>query len=251
MDEYCRAKLCLPISPEHACCTRDMFQYFSDRDMAIQNDPEYHRMLIVDPAKTANQRSAYTAILASAFHMTSGNIYIRDLINEKLSPHMILVRPMEMALATNSRMIAVEVTGLSDWIKHQFEDFASKQGIGNSIQFHWLEGNTIPKGDFGTGKDAPKRARASMILPYYQQSKVFHEDIIKESALEQQMLSYPRPANWDALDCAGYIPKVLRDLGIFTQPTKLESNQRRRDFGFAEDYRQLGDKIAAGAWRMN
>lgn len=251
IDEYCREKMCLPISPEHACWTRSMFLYFSDREMRIQDDPQYHRMLIVDPAKTANQRSAYTAILACAYHLTSGQIFIRDLINEKLSPHMILVRTMEMALATNSRMIAVEVTGLSDWIKHQFEDYATMQGLSSSINFHWLEGNIIPKGDFGTGKDAPKRARASMILPYYQQGKVFHENIIKESPLEQQQLSYPRPAFWDALDCAGYIPKVLRDLGIFQQPSQLGVNEHRPDFTGAEEYQKLGELISAGNWRLN
>lgn len=250
-DEYCREKMCLPISPEHACWTRTMFQYFNDNAMAIQNDANYHRMLIVDPAKTANQRSAHTAILASAFHYTSGHIYIRDLIDEKLSPHMILVRTIEMALATNSRIIAVEVTGLSDWIKHQFEDFATKKGLANAITFHWLEGNVIPKGDFGTGRDAPKRARASMILPYYQQRQVHHEDIIRESALEQQELSYPRPARWDALDCAGYIPKVLRDFGIFQHAPELKRGEQRDDFGVGEEYKRLGQLIRAGGWRGN
>lgn len=251
MDEYCREKMCLPISPEHACWNREMFRYYSDREQLIQNDPNYHRMIVVDPAKTANQRSAFTAILAFAVNTQSGEIYIRDLINEKLSPQMILVRTMEMALATNSRIIAVEVTGLSDWIKHQYEDFSSKQGLGGAVSFHWLEGNTIPKGDFGTGRDAPKRARASMILPYYQQGVVYHENIIKESALEQQQLSYPRPANWDALDCAGYIPKILRDFGIFQTAKPVKASEQRQDFGYADDYSKLGQDIMSGDWRLN
>jgi hypothetical protein len=251
IDEYSREKMCLPVSPEHACWTRSMFIHYSDKDQEIQHDSNYHRMVIVDPAKTANQRSAYTAILASGFHYTTGNIYIRDLINEKLSPHMILVRTIEMALATNSRIIAVEVTGLSDWIKHQFEDYATKRGLSHVIQFHWLEGNKIPKGDFGTGRDAPKRARASMILPYYQQGKVLHENVITESALEQQMLSYPRPANWDALDCAGYIPKVLRDFGIFQHAPELKVGEQRDDFGYDEEYKKVGELIRAGGWRLN
>lgn len=253
MDGYSREKMCLPVAPGDACWNRKMFVYYNDDDEGIQNDPQFHRMIIVDPAKTSTQRSAYTAILAVAFHLVTGNIYIRDLVNKKLSPHMILIKSFEMALATNSRIMAIEITGLEDWLKHQYEDFSTKSGLANDITFHWLTatGTSIPKGDFGTGRDAIKRARASMILPYYQQGKVLHENIIKESALEQQELSYPRPANWDALDCAGYIPKVLRDFGIFQHAPDLRPGEYRQNFDDHEEYASLGREIAAGGWRLN
>lgn len=244
-DEYCREKLCLPLAPDNACWTRDIFKYYNDNKLGLSKDPNIERAVIVDPARTANQRSAYSAILGFGADLQSGKIYIRDLINKRLHPEEIVDKAFEMCIALNAPVLAVEVSGLSEHIKWQFTTAASQRGL--DIEFVWLEARSTPKsGDYGTGREAIKRARAAQILPYYRRGIVYHEDILRNSALEEQQLSFPLCTHWDALDCAGYIPQILELGGRYFIP---QAKKATRVFDYDFDYDDFGKAIASGSWR--
>jgi hypothetical protein len=212
MDNYAREFMCLPQATETASWTQDMFKYYREQDLKLQSSPEYMRFIIVDPANTSKQHSAYTAILAAAVDMDVNGIYMRSLINERLTPAEILRQTLDLAVRTNSPVVGVEVTGLDEHIQHMFETERRQRGL-EQLKFVWLKSRAAPKGDYGTGRDAAKRARASQLVPYYQKGLVWHEERLKGSAMEQQMLSFDRPKYWDALDCAGYVPQILHEGG--------------------------------------
>lgn len=212
MDNYAREFMCLPQASETASWSQDMFKYYREHESKIQTSPEYMRFLIVDPAKTSKQHSAFTAILAAAVDMDVNGIYMRALVNERLTPAGILDETFKLAVRMNSPVIGVEVTGLDEHIMHLFETERRQRGL-EQVQFVWLKSRAAPKGDYGSGRDAAKRARAAQLVPYYQKGLVWHEERLKGSALEQQELSFDRPKYWDALDCAGYVPQILHDGG--------------------------------------
>lgn len=228
MDGFYREFMTLGVSPENACWTKELFKYYSEFTENLNRDPNIERCMIIDPARTSNQRSAYTAHLAIGADCKTGNIYFRELSNERLNPEEILDRMFEMALRLNTRIIGVETTGLDDHIKHLYQNEAARRGL-DGIEFVWLTGHQLPVGDYGTGKEKAKRARGSMILPYYRLGLIYHEERLRDSALENQELSYPSCTYWDALDCAGHVPQLLEHGGRYAAPQVQPG-----DAGFAE-----------------
>lgn len=247
-DEYCREKLCLAIPPEGAAWTKEMFRYYDDAKSGMQINPDVDRFIIVDPAKTANTKSDFTAILGVGANVKTGKVHFRKQINKHLGPQEILDATFDMAVALNSKVIAVEITGLDDWVKFNYKNEATRRRL--DVEFVWLKGQNVPKGDFGTGRDAAKRARASMIIPFYQRGVVYHDESLRDGPLEMQQLSFPKPAKWDALDCAGYVPLVLEHGGRYFQPQIVE-DQELPGFEDDPDYEALGRRIHARDWALS
>lgn len=229
MDTFCREYMCLASSPEEAAWTRETFKYFVDASMSLNSNPNVENFVIVDPAKTANQRSAYTAMLAWGMDSKLHRIYFRKLVNERLESIRIVQRAFDLAVETNARIIAVEVTGQEGPVKHLFETERRLRGL-NNIKLVWLSAHRVPQGDFGTGREAAKRARVGTVLPYYQHGWVYHDVSLKDSILEQQLLSYPNPKYWDAADCAGYVPEILEAGGRFFMSRVQEGGQEGGDY---------------------
>lgn len=214
-DEYCLEKLCTPQAPDSAAWNDECYNYYSESMKPINTSPGFDRFVICDPAKTVNSGSAYTAGLAVGADCSEGHIYIRKLINERIPIEQLAGRIFDLCIETNSKVLAVEITGIEDYLKYLFTTYRNQRGL-HQIRFIWLKSRSaIQGGEYGHGREAAKKARASMILPYYKNKQVFHETCIKDSALEKQQRVYPRNRLWDALDTCGYIPKVLEELGRF------------------------------------
>ena len=79
----------------------------------------------------------------------------------------------------------------------------------------WVKATRI-QGDYGTGREAAKRARVGQLSPYYRSGQMYHNKATS-SVLEQILLSYPFPNEWDVADALGHFPQVLEEatgLGI-------------------------------------
>ena len=251
LGEFYREKMCLPVSVENATFTRALFQYYTDATSQIQTNPNLIRCIIVDPARKAEVQHAYTAMLAVAIDALNRRIYMRRLVNRRMKPNEILEATFQLALETNSRHIAVEVTGLHEHITQPFEDAATMRRL--PVRFIWLNARAGQNtGDYGKGREAAKRARAAQVSPYYHDLMVWHDESIRDSALEQQMLSYPRPRFWDCIDCAGYVPQIMSLLGVHFAPpepdpfTKLDVPQ----FEDAANKFEQDQAMLAGRWRI-
>lgn len=225
-EGWCREKLCIPVPPEYAAWRTEMFRYYDEGDVyykrrapGLSLNPDTLRFIIVDPAKTSKSTSAHTSILAAAATREPDNaLYIRRHLMDHIEISKIPEETLKMARELGTNIICVEVTGAEDLWKHQFQTAAIKMGL-FGIHWVWLYARAITgQGDYGSGRDAVKRARAAQVLPYYENGMAFHNKSLKGGALEAQMLAYPKPARWDGLDTAGYIADVLAELGWFWKP---------------------------------
>lgn len=249
MDRFAMESMCLPVSPEYASWRREDYLYYSEKAVrGINTHPDFDRFLIVDPAKTANERSDYTAILAVAANVKTGKIYFRKQLVERMEPEERLDKTIALALTMNSKLIAIEFAGIEDVLEHQYRNELSRRGI--NAQILGLRARAKPAGDYGTGREAIKRARAGFIIPYYRKGYVYHEQCMKDGPLERQQQSYPKPARWDALDCAGYVPQVLQMLGRYFAYVETEES-KLDDFPDQDDWGVSTRKIKDRQWALN
>jgi phage terminase large subunit-like protein len=241
LDVYCREKMCIPMSPTHASWTNDMFKRYRDRETNLSNNKDIVKGIIVDPARTANRRSAFSAILGIAVDLKAGKFYMRDLINRRMEDREIIEKTFEMAIALRTRWIAIESAGLGTWGMHAFKNEAERRNLG--VEFIELNASSIPR---ASEYSSIKEARAAQMLPYYQMGHVYHEEVLTDSALERQMLQYPLCSFWDAIDCAGYIPQFLEKARFYFEP---QVEDRDADyFGDRDGHDAMCDEMDTGDW---
>jgi hypothetical protein len=242
MEYMCRAS-----SEDSDQWTPDLFQHYQERGAGLSADSGALRFITVDPARTSGNRAAYSSIMAVA--AKPGKIWIRKNIHDRLTMEEIPTRAYMLAIDTNTRTVAVEVTGGEDQTRFLFETILSSMGLQREIELVWLDARECPKGDFGSGRDSPKRARASMLLPFYRRMEVWHEEGMKDGPLENQLLSYPHPGHWDATDTASYIPVMLRRAGMYWDATQKDKPET--SFGDGRGKNTLRDRIRSGCWRIS
>lgn len=234
LDGYAREKMCQPNATELASWNREMYRYYNeitDRTKINRGDG-YDRIVIVDLAKTVNPRSAFTAMLAVAADAQVGRIYIRSLVRERMEKQAAIEKVFQVAAEFNCQVIAVEITGFEGY-KFDFLNEASRRQL--NVQFIWLSSRELPTGDFGTGRERAKRARASMVAPYYARGYVYHDLSLKDGALEIEQLAFPNSATWDALDTCGYIPKVLSEMGRFFMAAPDQVEELKFDTPYSKE----------------
>jgi hypothetical protein len=208
-------------------------------DVHLQTARHMTRFLTADPARTMGPRSAFSAILSSAIDPFAAFVYLRHLVNDRMSTEDFEESLFALAVQDNAYAIGVEVTGGDDLWKTKLINGARMRGI--NINWVWLSPHSTHvaiDGDFGTGRDAVKRRRAAGVsrlyrpyLPSHPNGHVIHSEAIKGSALEGQMMTYPSIGICDALDCLGYIPQMMEELGISfrEQVRDAKTGERRSD----------------------
>lgn len=204
---------------------RAMFQYYNDGEKGLSRNDNLFKCVVYDPARSGEATANYSAITAFGIDTEANRIYVRKSLNERMRPLEMHKKAFNLCAETNSHFLAVDETGLKDHIKQVLMDMAAQ--CGQPIRFLWLKNQTARSaGDFGTGKEAPKRARGSQIIPYYEGLHVWHDLSLKDGTLEGQLLSYPECGNWDAIDTVGYVPQIMAELGIhFTLASKPPAGQ--------------------------
>lgn len=223
IEEYGRNRMCLAVPPGLASWTRDSFRYYSEQAHisptdhrpwrnVINDDPLACRFIIMDPARSMSPKAANTSMLAVADSPNEGLIRYRKQVSGKMDPQEQLDNLFALAIHTNSRIIACELQG-NESLEFTIKNEAARRNL--PIMFIGLSARRLPAGDFGTGREAAKRARASGIIPFYQRGEVLHDESFRDGPLERQYLSYPKCAMWDEIDCSGYVPYVLAELGRF------------------------------------
>lgn len=260
-DRFFKEYVCRSRPPDDASFPTE-YQYYKDRcavasgqDKAtaldINNDPDVIRMIIVDPARSRNPRSAYTAMLAVGVNPRIAKVYLRGMIHAKLSDVEIAVRLLRFAKAMNTDIIGVEDAGLSDWIRGPLERTASAAGM----YPHWM---WIPTGRKHIEADGEYRSikeiRGSSALWLYRPSEthptghVLHEESLRNGPLEQQQQSFPECREWDAMDTLGHLDWMMRELGIVFD--EQVDPQILDDAEYRSDYELFGDWIHSGQWRV-
>lgn len=192
----------LVIAGEEATFQQSMFRYYSESSEEFRAElkaGQVENLVIVDPAKTANTNSAFTAIICVGFNSSKRKIYFRDCINKRLLPDQIFEEAISMAKRNNAKVIGVEVTGINNFIIYPFQQFLTQER--SFIEL--VELKAIKAKDL----------RVAALAPFYRMGAVYHnEDLHVRGSLEAQLLSFPYSKFWDVMDCFANCIEML-DLG--------------------------------------
>ena len=218
MDLFYMERMNIPISLPDAVFKQEFFKYFEDRGDKLviktviesgevrEEEIPTSRMLHVtlcDPAKTTQMHSAESAILTLAVDRSSRKIFIRDVFNAKVRPDALYDEMFRQVLFYDSRILAVEVTSLHQFISQPIENEMVVRGIHPT----YIELNA-------TGK---KPERVATLAPLYKLGYMYHN---KDNCgpVESQLSWFPRSKYWDVMDALAYITKVMDEYSYYFDP---------------------------------
>lgn len=225
----------LPMSKEDMSFRQEYFQHFDPTSIEMKN---LEFVVIVDPAKTANMKSADSAIVGIGIDYVSNAIYIWDLVSGKMFPDELYDEMFAMKQRLNAHVVGIEVTGLEEFIKQPILNEMLKRGPSASFEPVWLKARG---GDPGGEKGKIKRIGS--LVPYYRQRYVFHNPGCCNK-LETQLLSFPRSGLVDCADATAYIIEMLELGGRYFQTPDVKDEDFEKEFEELEYDEPLED------WRL-
>ena len=201
----------LPISSKTAAFRREYFHYYNlseeravrDTDLKLTeedvgNDLSIENVVIVDPAKTVQMKSADSAIVGVGIDLARSRLFVRDICAGKMYPDELYDEIFGMSARLRIVALGIEETSLNEFIKQPV-----KNEMFRRHQFYnliWLK----PRGQ------DKKELRVKELVPYYRFGYIFHNArCAGVQKLESQLTMFPRSALWDVMDCFAYIIEML------------------------------------------
>lgn len=189
---------CKAVSTDDLTFSPTYFQYYDEGDENLNQT--CYNFVIVDPAKTSNINNAETAIVGVGVHKRDSMIFVRDIVSGHFRPDETIKEALSMVKRLGARHLAVEVTGIEEYISYPFRDAMIKEGM-VALNFIELDARS------GESEKA-KEARVGSLCPFYRMGRVKHNRLVCAS-LEDQLISYPLPKKWDIMDAFSYIVQLL------------------------------------------
>ena len=135
----------------------------------------------------------------------------------------------DMRARLNAHVIAVEVTGLEEFIRQPLENEMLQRNSKDTARFVWLKAR-----GGGVDKDTGKLKRIGTLIPYYRKGYIFHNKNVT-TKLEGQLLGFPRGKLVDCADAEAYIIELLELEGrYFSTP-----NDAIDDSNIEDEYSEL------------
>jgi hypothetical protein len=187
------------VIPIDAAFQQRYFKHYEEGNRALEKEKNLENFVIVDPAKTANMHSAYSAVVGIGVNTTTHEIFFRDCVNERLHPEELYQAAFDMCKRLKARVLAVEVTGLNEFITYPFKTWITKSGL--LLDFVELKAR-------GGTRSVSKEERIRALVPFYRQGLIWHNKSAS-GPLEAQLMSYPRSKYWDVMDAFAYIVELL------------------------------------------
>lgn len=251
-DELSLEMLCRAVSLRKRSFKKKMFRYYDDEPHNYTARMDVYKCVVVDPARTTKKTSAQTAFLAFAVDEKLGTINIRRAEADYLGHYQIIRGAVDLCVETGSRVLAVEDEGLGEHLTAPYHLEITSRGL--DIRVITLNTRSVQGGgDWGSGREAVKRARAAQMVPFYEAGCVLHEKLLQGSPFERALMSFPKPKKWDLLDCLGYIPQIMElDEVIFLPrtPNEYRGQAALKSFGSQIDYSRVKKRVLAGEWRV-
>ncbi len=192
--EFCN----LPIDPGKAVFQQKFWINQRYKEPNYDLDQRYKDLctvILVDPAKTVKPTSDFTAIVGVSIRMSTGDIYVRDIVAARLFPDQMYAAILGMAERLKTHNIGIEVTSLHEFITQPFEQFCVKEKFPAKV----IE--LKPK-----GRD--KKFRINALRPYYVRGSVWHNSAVC-NALEAQLLMHPKSQRDDIADALAYVVGLM------------------------------------------
>lgn len=222
---------------EDAVFQSRFFQYYDEGAANLNHTAD--NFAIIDPARTKKSGSADTAIVVAAYDRASKRIYIRDVYAGKAGVPELLQELMFRIPRFNIRTVAVEVTGLHEFVLHPLKNELARNNFNVIVEELHARGGVEEKG---------KHERVRSLSYYYRTGLVYHNQANCE-VLEAQLLSFPRPRRWDVMDATGYITELLEKNERYMGEYDGAMASREEVMAEYDQYNQSNDMFELGNWR--
>jgi len=141
-------------------------------------------------------------------------MYLRYSAGKYFHPEEVYAHAFQLALDYDAPLIAVEKTGLAEFITFPFENESQRRG--HNFIFQWLTARA-GVGEFA-GRDGGKAGRVYSLNSYYRNGLVYHNKA-NCGAFELQLLDYPKAKLWDIMDAVAYITQVMEENEMYFMPS--------------------------------
>lgn len=226
-DTFAREYQNKPISAVDAVFKSSYFQYYEPSSIVGNEDVFF--CTIVDPAKTVKIHAADSAVVTVGVDLTNHKIFFHDCVAGKYHPDELYDIMFQQVSAHCSRILAVEVTSLNEFITQPIKNELRKRRIATNF----IELNARSKKEF----------RVAQLAPFYRQGYIYHNRKVS-SKLELELTSFPRSELWDVMDAFAYIIELMElDEKYFYAdeiPNEDEFSTLSSEPLFEEDWRMVG-----------
>lgn len=196
---------------------------------------ELTTIVICDPARTVKLQAAESAVITWSIHRESHKMFLRDVFSQKVRPDELYEELFRQVLLYRARFLAVEVTGLHEFISQPIKAQMKIRGIFPT----YLELNA--KGD--------KDTRISTLSPHYRMGYIYHNAANCQPA-ENQLIFHPKSKLKDIIDAMSYINRIIDEQYLYFDPdTDDDGYDEYHDL--EDEYFDLYDDAPlAGDWRI-
>ena len=179
------------------------FQYYQEKDL----DGPIENIVLCDPARTANPKSAHTAIVGVGVDLRKNAVYVRDIKSGFFHPEETYQHIFTMCERIGARTVGIETSGVDEFIEWPFMSEMKRRS--KFLHFVPLRARG------GTANEKGKDVRIGALIPLYNMGLVYHNSSGICRDLEAQLLSHPRSARKDIMDALAYIVQVMEHKGKF------------------------------------
>lgn len=216
LDTFYREYRNIPIAKETASFKGEFFQYYSQSEEELNASPLCESVVLLDPAKTVQVHSDFTAIVGVTVNVVSNELYVRDIVAEKLYPEQIYKELFSMADRLRANVVGIEVTSLHEFIMYPLKTYMTARGTYYElVELHARKS---------------KQERVASLVPFYRTGQVYHNKRCC-GTLETQLLWFPKSKRWDVMDALAYVVALLEEGGRYFQP---KQDQMKSEFAGLE-----------------
>jgi len=226
LDTFYREYRNIPIAKETASFRGEYFQYYTRTEEELTADPHCESVVLLDPAKTVQIQSDFTAIVGATVNVVTNEIFVRDIVAEKLYPEQIYREVFNMADRIRANVVGIEVTSLHEFIMYPLKTYMTARGkYYQLVELHARKS---------------KQERVASLVPFYRTGQVWHNKRVC-GVLEAQLLWFPKAKRWDVMDALAYIVALLEEGGRYFQPKQSQMTDEFKEL--------LYDKPLERSWR--
>jgi hypothetical protein len=219
LDLFYREYRNIPISTEDATFKQEYFKDYDEPGLVKKGTKNLKTVVIIDPAKTVKLHSADSAIVGVSVDRETRQIYVRDVISDKMYPDELYDNAISMVARLGAFLIAPEVTSLNEFIV---------QPLKNQMRIKNCNARLLELKARGKKED-----RISALVPFYRQGFVYHNPSCCLK-LESQLMAFPKSRLWDIMDALAYIVEIMELENEYFDPPE--------DFNLDENYDDLDNE---------
>lgn len=178
-----------PITNENAIFKQEYFRYFELNDYELIKT--LNKFIIVDPAISKKETADDTVILVAGISSKNA-FYILEYINGKMDPGETINNIFQLADKWHPAKIGIESVAYQKSLVWFLSEEMKRRN-----KFYIIE---------ELKADADKERRIRGLQPRYKAGMIYHTNL--NTALEEQLLLFPKSPHDDITDAVAYIPQI-------------------------------------------